>query len=198
MLESRKSAAKLSPTYGDSMSRIGKKAIIIPNGVTVTVTDNNLVTVKGPNGELSSQFKNDVKIEEKDNHLFFSIAENPTKFVHSYHGTVRALVNNMIIGVSEGFKIALEIKGTGYRAQLQGDKLVVIVGYSNPVNVDIPKGISIELPTQTDVIIKGASRQEIGEFAAYIRGIRPPEPYLGKGIRYKGENVRRKEGKTAK
>ncbi|MCR5564477.1 MAG: 50S ribosomal protein L6 [Gammaproteobacteria bacterium] len=179
------------------MSRIGKKAINIPQGTTVEVV-NNLVTVKGPKGELSRQFKNDVIIEVKDNQVHVSLPENPTQFSSTYHGTVRALINNMVVGCSEGFKIALEIKGTGYRATTAGSQLTLIIGYSNPVVMEIPAGLKVELPTQTDIVITGYDKQVIGEFAAGVRGVRPPEPYLGKGIRYKGENVRRKEGKTAK
>ena len=179
------------------MSRIGKKPVEIPEGVTVTV-DNNLVTVKGPNGELSHQFKNDVLIKVDGNQVHCILPENHTLFAPTYHGTVRALIHNMVTGVKDGFKIALEIKGTGYRATTQGNVLTVIAGYSNPVVVQVPEGLSVELPTQTDVIVKGANKREVGQFAAYIRGIRPPEPYLGKGIRYKGEKVRHKEGKTAK
>lgn len=180
------------------MSRIGKKPIEIPEGVTVTVSDTNFVTCKGPNGELSQQFLSDIVIKVEDNQVHCVLPENPTAFSPVYHGTARALLNNMVVGVKDGFKIALEIKGTGYRASTSGNTLTVLAGYSNPVVVELPEGISVELPTQTDIVIKGANKRNVGEFASYVRGIRPPEPYLGKGIRYKGENVRRKEGKTAK
>jgi large subunit ribosomal protein L6 len=179
------------------MSRIGKKAVSIPAGVTVTVDENNFVTVKGPKGEISFGFDKNISIEVKDGGVHVS-RPNDEKANRQLHGTTRALINNMVKGVSEGFKIALEIKGTGYRASLSGNTLTVIVGYSNPVLVEVPKGLSIELPTQTDIVVTGYDKQLIGEFCAGIRGIRPPEPYKGKGIRYKGENVRRKEGKTAK
>ena len=180
------------------MSRIGKKAINIPAGTTVEVAQNNFVTVKGSKGELTHQFKSDVIIEVKDNQIHVSLPENPTAFSKTYHGTARALLNNMVHGCSEGFKIALEIKGTGYRASISGNTLTIVVGYSNPVVLEVPAGLKAEVPTQTDIVISGYDKQKVGEFAAHIRGIRPPEPYLGKGIRYKGENVRRKEGKTAK
>lgn len=180
------------------MSRIGKKPITIPAGTTVEVSENNFVKVKGPKGELEHQFKNDVVIKVEGDQVHVNLPENPSAFAPTYHGTARALINNMVKGVSEGFKIALEIKGTGYRASLSGNTLTVIVGYSNPVLVEVPKGLQIELPTQTDIVVTGYDKQLIGEFCAGIRGIRPPEPYKGKGIRYKGENVRRKEGKTAK
>ncbi|MCR5741615.1 MAG: 50S ribosomal protein L6 [Gammaproteobacteria bacterium] len=179
------------------MSRIGKKAINVPQGTTVEIKD-NFVSVKGPKGELSHQFKNDVVIELKDNQVHVTLPEHPTQFSYTYHGTARALINNMVQGCSEGFKIALEIKGTGYRATLSGNQLTLIVGYSNPQVMQIPEGLKVELPTQTDIVITGYNKQVLGEFAALVRGVRPPEPYLGKGIRYKGENVRRKEGKTAK
>lgn len=180
------------------MSRIGKKPITIPAGTTVEVSENNFVKVKGPKGELEHQFKNDVEIKVEGDQVHVNLPEHPSMFAPTYHGTARALINNMVKGVSEGFKIALEIKGTGYRASLSGNTLTVIAGYSNPVLVEIPKGLQVELPTQTDIVVTGYDKQLIGEFCAGIRGIRPPEPYKGKGIRYKGENVRRKEGKTAK
>ena len=180
------------------MSRIGKKPITIPAGTTVEITENNFVTVKGPKGELTHQFKNDVVLKVEGDQVHVSLPENPSMFAPTYHGTARALINNMVKGFSEGFKIALEIKGTGYRASLSGNTLTVIAGYSNPVLVEVPKGLQVELPTQTDIVVTGYDKQLIGEFCAGIRGIRPPEPYKGKGIRYKGENVRRKEGKTAK
>ena len=180
------------------MSRIGKKPITIPAGVTVDVKD-NFVTVKGPKGELSQQFKNDVVISVEGNEVHVTLPEHPTQFSPVYHGTARALLNNMVVGVSEEFKIALEIKGTGYRFVLSSPTvLTVIAGYSNPTEVPLPQGIKVELPTQTDCVITGANKREVGAFAAYIRSIRQPEPYHGKGIRYKGENVRHKEGKTAK
>lgn len=180
------------------MSRIGKKPIAIPDGTKVTV-ENNVVTVEGKLGKLTQKFRNDVVIEVKDNEVHVTLPENPTSFSEVYHGTARALVHNMVVGCSEGFKVALEIKGTGYRfVNNNPGVLTVVAGYSNPVESKIPEGITIELPTQTDCVIKGANKEQVGEYAANIRGIRPPEPYHGKGIRYKGEKVRHKEGKTAK
>ncbi|MBP5343011.1 50S ribosomal protein L6 [bacterium] len=180
------------------MSRIGKKPIVIPENTTVEV-ENNVVTVKGKNGTLTQKFRDDVVIEVKNNEVHVTLPEKPTNFSEVYHGTARALINNMVVGCSEGFKVPLEIKGTGYRFVLNNPQvLTVIAGYSNPVESKIPEGITIELPTQTDCVIKGANKEQVGEYAANIRGIRPPEPYHGKGIRYKGEKVRHKEGKTAK
>ncbi len=180
------------------MSRIGKKPVVIPAGVTVTKEGNKL-TVKGPNGTLVNEFKDDVVITVEPTQVQVSLPENPTLFSPVYHGTARALIHNMVVGVSEGFKIALEIKGTGYRFTLNNpNELTVIAGYSNPTIVKVPEGIKVEVPTQTDVVVSGANKREVGAFAASIRNIRRPEPYHGKGIRYKGENVRHKEGKTAK
>ncbi len=178
------------------MSRIGKKPITVPSGVTVTFAANNTVVVKGPKGELTNSFHKDMKIIMEENNV---IVERPSdsKLHKTFHGTTRALLNNMVVGVSEGFKKELVIKGVGYRAQLQGKKLVLNVGYSHPVEFDIPKGISIEVPKPVNVIISGFDRQVVGEFAANIREVRKPEPYLGKGIRYSDEHIRRKEGKKA-
>lgn len=180
------------------MSRIGKKPIVIPQGVTVEVKD-NVVTTKGPKGTLKKEFLKDVVIEVKGNEVLVSLPKEPTLFSPVYHGTARALINNMVVGVSEGFKVALEIKGTGWRFTSSNPKqLTVLAGYSNPTELTLPEGLSVELPTQTDCVISGADKREVGEFAAFVRGIREPEPYHGKGIRYKGENVRHKEGKSAK
>jgi len=180
------------------MSRIGKKAIVIPEGVTVE-QNGNVITVKGPKGTLTQTFKDDVVITVENNEVHVSLPEHPTLFSPVYHGTARALLNNMIVGAHENFKVALEIKGTGYRFVLNNPReLTVIAGYSNPKVVPLPEGITVELPTQTDCVVIGANKQVVGEFAAYIRGIREPEPYHGKGVRYKGEKVRHKEGKTAK
>ena len=181
------------------MSRIGKKPITIPAGTTVEVSENNFVKVKGPKGELEHQFKNDVEIKVEGDQVHVNLPEHPSMFAPTYHGTARALIHNMVVGASEGFKVALEIKGTGYRFNLANpSELTVIAGYSNPTIVKIPEGIKVELPTQTDCVVSGANKREVGAFAASIRDIRRPEPYHGKGIRYKGEKVRHKEGKTAK
>jgi len=178
------------------MSRIGKKLITLPQGVEVTV-DNNTITVKGPKGSLTETFNDDLTIKLDNNELTVE-RPNETKFMKSIHGTTRALLNNMVVGVSDGFKKQLKMIGVGYRAQLQGKKLVILAGYSNPVEMEIPEGITVEVPKNTDITISGINKQLVGEFSANVRKVRPPEPYLGKGIRYVDEYVRRKEGKTAK
>ncbi len=179
------------------MSRIGNKAINLPAGVTVEVKENNQVTVKGPKGELSAQFNNELEISVEATQVVVK-RPNDTKEVKTIHGTTRALLNNMIAGVSNGFKKQLEINGVGYRAQLQGNKLIVSAGYSHTVDMEIPAGLKVELPKNTTIIISGIDKQLVGQFAAEIREIRKPEPYKGKGIKYDYEHIRRKEGKTAK
>lgn len=178
------------------MSRIGNKAVEIPAGVTVTV-DNNLVTVKGALGTQSFQCNKEFEVKIENNLLEVK-RPNDTQAVKMMHGTTRALIHNMVVGVSKGFTKQLDIIGVGYRAQLQGKKLVVSAGYSHNVEMDIPEGLKVELPKNTTVIISGSDKQLVGQFAADIREIRKPEPYKGKGIRYNTEHVRRKEGKTAK
>ena len=178
------------------MSRIGNKVVVIPEGVTVTQDGNN-VTVKGPKGELTRTFSSDITMNIEGNEVTFT-RPNDSKEMKTIHGTTRANFNNMVVGVSEGFQKALELIGVGYRAQLQGSKLVLNVGYSHPVEITPPAGVTVEVPANTQVIVKGANKEEVGELAANIRGTRPPEPYKGKGIRYEGEVVRRKEGKTGK
>ena len=178
------------------MSRIGNKVVVIPEGVTVTQEGNN-VTVKGPKGELTRTFSADIKMNIEGNEVTFT-RPNDSKEMKTIHGTTRANFNNMVVGVSEGFQKALELIGVGYRAQLQGSKLVLNVGYSHPVEITPPAGVTVEVPANTQVIVQGANKEEVGELAANIRGTRPPEPYKGKGIRYVGEYVRRKEGKTGK
>ena len=179
------------------MSRIGNKAINLPAGVTVDVKENNQVTVKGPKGELCAQFNNELEISVEATQVVVK-RPNDTKEVKTIHGTTRALLNNMIVGVSTGFKKQLEINGVGYRAQLQGNKLIVSAGYSHTVDMEIPAGLKVELPKNTTIIISGIDKQLVGQFAAEIREIRKPEPYKGKGIKYDYEHIRRKEGKTAK
>ena len=178
------------------MSRIGNKVIVVPAGVTVTKNGND-VTVKGPKGELTRTFAEIITMNVEGDEITFS-RPNDLKEVRALHGTMRANLNNMIVGVSEGFEKSLELIGVGYRAQLQGTKLVLNVGYSHPVEFDAPAGVTIEVPMNTKVVVKGANKEHVGELAANIRGVRPPEPYKGKGIRYEGEHVRRKEGKTGK
>ena len=177
------------------MSRIGKRELVIPAGVTVTV-ENNTVTVKGPKGELSIEKADIITIKEVEGKI---ITERPNdeKVTKQLHGTTNALVNNMIIGVTEGFKKDLEAVGVGYRFQVQGNKINVSAGFSHPVVVEVPAGLKVEQTSNTEISISGIDKQKVTEFAANIRSIREPEPYKGKGIRYKGEYVRRKEGKKA-
>ena len=178
------------------MSRIGNKPVVIPAGVTVDLKDNT-VTVKGPKGELSYTFNQNISLEQREGEVVFSRPDD-SKENKTIHGTTRAVFNNMVVGVTEGFQKELELIGVGYRAQLQGKKLVLNVGYSHPVGFTPEEGIEIEVPSNTKVIVKGYDKQKVGELAANIRGVRPPEPYKGKGIRYVDEFVRRKEGKTGK
>ena len=179
------------------MSRVGKKPIEVPANVTLTIADDNTVTVKGPKGELTRQFNQDMKIELEGN-IINVVRPSESKEHRTIHGTTRALLANMVTGVSEGFTRSLELIGVGYRAQLQGTKLVLNVGYSHPVEFTPEEGLEIEVPSNTKVIIKGISKERVGALASNIRDVRPPEPYKGKGIRYEGEFVRRKEGKTGK
>lgn len=178
------------------MSRIGNKVITLPAGVEVT-NNNNVVTVKGPKGELTREFNKNIEIKVEGNEVTLH-RPNDSKENKTIHGTSRANLNNMVVGVSEGFQKALELIGVGYRAQVQGNKLTLNVGYSHPVEMTAPEGVTFEVPANTQVIVKGINKEVVGELAANIRGVRPPEPYKGKGIRYVGEFVRRKEGKTGK
>ncbi len=177
------------------MSRIGKLPIAIPAGVTVTVGDNNNVTVKGPKGELSRKFDKDMKIEVENNEVVIT-RPSDDKEHRAHHGLTRALLANMVHGVNAEFTKELEIVGVGYRAQLQGKKLILNVGYSNPVEVETPAGITFEVPTPNKIVVKGIDRQLVGQVAANIRKVRAPEPYKGKGIKYANEYIRRKEGKS--
>ncbi len=180
------------------MSRVGRLAVQLPAGVAVTLGEHNHVSVKGPKGTLTFTFHKDITIASAHNEI--SVTRPSDSLAHrALHGTTRALLNNMVKGVTEGYEKVLDIKGVGYRASLKDSKtLVVNVGYSNPVEVAIPAGLTLELPVNTELHIKGIDKQLVGEFAAQVRMIRDPEPYQGKGIRYRGEVVRRKEGKTAK
>ena len=178
------------------MSRIGNKVIVLPAGVELTNND-NVVTVKGPKGELTREFSKDIEIRVEGTEVTLH-RPNDSKEMKTIHGTTRALLNNMVIGVSEGFKKVLEMRGVGYRAQLQGNKLVLAVGKSHPDEVEAPEGITFELPNPTTIAISGISKEVVGQTAAYVRSLRSPEPYKGKGIRYVGEYVRLKEGKTGK
>ena len=178
------------------MSRIGNKPVVIPAGVTIDLKDNT-VTVKGPKGELSYTFNQNITLVQNEGEVVFTRPDD-SKENKTIHGTTRAVFNNMVVGVTEGFQRELELIGVGYRAQLQGKKLVLNVGYSHPVEFTPEEGIEIEVPSNTKVIVKGYDKQKVGELAANIRGVRTPEPYKGKGIRYVNEFVRRKEGKTGK
>ena len=178
------------------MSRVGKKELVIPAGVTLT-NNNNTITVKGPKGELTRTFSPDMTIEVNENVL--TVARPTDNKEHrALHGTTRAILGNMVEGVTNGYTRNLELVGVGYRATKTGDKLVLAVGYSHPVEITPENGVEIEVPSNTKISIKGIDKERVGALAAYIRQVRPPEPYKGKGIRYEGETVRRKEGKTAK
>ncbi|GKV55102.1 50S ribosomal protein L6 [Sporosarcina sp. NCCP-2222] len=179
------------------MSRIGKKPIEVPENVTVTISDDNHVTVKGPKGELTNTFNTDIKIEQEGN-VITLVRPSDAKEHRSIHGTTRSLLNNMVVGVSQGFERTLELVGVGYRAQLQGNKLVLNVGYSHPVEFTPEEGIQVEVPSNTKIIVRGINKERVGALASNIRQVRPPEPYKGKGIKYEGEQIRRKEGKTGK
>lgn len=179
------------------MSRVGKQPIEMPSDVTLTVGEDNLVTVKGPKGELSRTFSSDIKVELEGNTVTVT-RPSDAKEHRALHGTTRALIANMVEGVSKGFVRNLELVGVGYRAQKQGTKLVLNVGYSHPVEIEPETGIEVEVPSNTKISIKGIDKERVGALAANIRAVRSPEPYKGKGIRYEGEYVRRKEGKTGK
>lgn len=177
------------------MSRIGNKVINVPAGVTVDVKEDNFVVVKGPKGELSFKFNNEIAINVEGSVITLTRSSDAYKAIH---GTSRAVLANMVEGVSKGFTKKLVIVGVGYRAAKQGNTLVVSAGYSHNVELEVPAGLTVELPKNTEIIISGADKAAVGQFAAVIRAIRKPEPYKGKGIAYEGEHIRRKEGKTAK
>lgn len=178
------------------MSRIGNKTITIPAGVEIDVTAGNEVTVKGPKGTLTRQFNPLVEIKVDGNEIKCARA-NEEKHTKQLHGTTRALIHNMIVGVSEGYSKTLEIEGIGYRAAVSGQTLTLNIGYSHEINYTAEEGIKIEVPNQNTIVVSGIDKQRVGEVSAVIRGYRKPEPYKGKGIHYKGEHIRRKEGKTA-
>ena len=179
------------------MSRIGVKPITVPAGVEVTIAEGNLVTVKGPKGTLTKKFDAAISIKQEENTI---TVERPTnnKQHRSLHGLTRTLIDNMVIGVTNGFEKKLELVGVGYRAQKQGKKLVMNLGFSHPVEMEAPAGITIDVPAPNKIVVSGADKEVVGAVAADIRKWRKPEPYKGKGIRYVGEYVRRKEGKTGK
>ena len=177
------------------MSRIGNRVLTIPENVSVDVNGKN-VTVKGPKGELSLTLSNDVDVKVDGNTLTVLKLKN-NKIANQMHGTTNSLIENMIIGVSQGYTKELEAVGVGYRFAVAGNKITVTAGYSHPVIVEVPAGLSVESKVNTELTISGIDKQKVSEFAANIRKIRKPEPYKGKGIRYKGEYIRRKEGKKA-
>ena len=177
------------------MSRIGNRKLTIPTGVTATV-DGNKITVKGPKGELNYTFSNVITVSVNENEITCTRA-NETKQAKSLHGTTNSIIENMLIGVSEGYQKGLEINGVGYRFNVQGNKINITAGFSHPVVVEVPSELKVEQVSNTEITISGIDKQKVSEFAANIRAWRRPEPYKGKGIRYKGEHVRRKEGKKA-
>lgn len=177
------------------MSRIGIKPVDLPAGVEVKVDGGNVVTVKGPKGQLSEQISTLLKVEIKDGVVCVS-RDKDIKAQREQHGLARTLIHNMVVGVTEGYEKKLEMIGVGYKAEKKGKKLVLSVGYSHPVELDDPEGITTETPSATQIVVKGINKVEVGNYAANIRAWRKPEPYKGKGIRYEGEYVRRKEGKT--
>ena len=179
------------------MSRIGREPIAIPAGVTVTISDSNLVTVKGPLGELQDKFAEVLTIAQEGATLTVT-RPNDQKENRALHGLTRTLINNMVVGVTKGYEKKLEIVGVGYRVEKQSGKIVLGLGYSHPVVFEEKDGIKFECPDSTTIIVKGIDKQAVGQVAAVIRSKRPPEPYLGKGVKYAGERIRRKAGKTGK
>ena len=179
------------------MSRIGRMPIAIPAGVTVEVAENNKVTVKGPKGTLERVLPAEMEIKVEDGHVIVS-RPNDLKKMKSLHGLTRTLIANMVTGVTEGYQKVLEINGVGYRVQKQGKKLVFALGFSHPVEIEDPEGLTSEVEGQNKIIIKGIDKEKVGQFAAELRELRRPEPYKGKGIKYETETIRRKVGKTGK
>ena len=179
------------------MSRIGKKAVTVPAGVEVKIGDTNFITVKGPKGELSQQISPLIKIEEKGAELTFTPV-NDSRKASAQHGLARTLVHNMVVGVTTGFEKKLEMIGVGYKAEKKGNMLVMQLGYSHPIEMVDPEGITTTVTSPTEITVSGADKALVGNYAAIIRAWRSPEPYKGKGVRYVGEYVRRKEGKTGK
>ena len=179
------------------MSRIGKMPIAIPAGVTVEIAENNKVTVKGPKGTLERVLPSEMDIKMEGSEIVVS-RPNDLKKMKSLHGLTRTLINNMVIGVTEGYEKKLEVNGVGYRAQKQGKKLVLSLGYSHPVEMEDPEGLETVLDGQNIIVVKGIDKENVGQYAAEIRAKRAPEPYKGKGIKYADEVIRRKVGKTGK
>ena len=179
------------------MSRIGRMPIAVPAGVTVTIAENNKVTVKGPKGTLERELPAEMSIKEEDGQIVVT-RPNYLKRMKSLHGLTRTLVNNMIVGVTTGYEKVLEVNGVGYRAQKQGKKLILSLGYSHPVEMEDPEGLESVLEGQNKITVKGIDKEKVGQYAAEIRDKRRPEPYKGKGIKYADETIRRKVGKTGK
>ena len=179
------------------MSRIGKLPVSVPAGVEVSINGNE-VTVKGPKGELTRSFYSALTIEQAEDNSIVVTRPDDERETRALHGLTRTLINNMVVGVSEGYSKTLELVGVGYRAAVKGDKLEMNLGFSHPVIVEKPEGITFECPDQAKIVVSGIDKQQVGQVAADIRKWRKPEPYKGKGIRYQGEHIRRKEGKTAK
>jgi large subunit ribosomal protein L6 len=177
------------------MSRIGKKPIAVPAGVTISVSDRNVVTVKGPKGTLVQEVNGDITLKQEDGVLTLT-RPSDAKPHKAMHGLYRSLIHNMVVGVTDGFQKTLKLVGTGYRASVDGNKLTINVGFSHPVVLDAPENIQFETPDQATIVVRGISKQQVGNLAADIRAMRKPEPYLGKGIRYQDEHIRRKEGKA--
>ena len=177
------------------MSRIGNRILSIPEGVSTSLND-NVLTVKGPKGELTLNIDSNVKVEINESEIKVT-RNSEIKKAKQMHGTTNALISNMLTGVKDGYEKQLEIVGVGYRFNLKGKQLEVNAGYSHKVNLEIPEGLTVELVSTTEITVKGIDKEAVGKFAAEIREVRKPEPYKGKGIRYKGEHIRRKEGKKA-
>ncbi len=179
------------------MSRIGRMPIAVPEGVTVTIAENNKVTVKSPKGTLERVLPVEMDIKQEDGHIIVT-RPNDLKKMKSLHGLTRTLINNMVVGVTKGYEKVLEVNGVGYRAQKQGKKLILSLGYSHPVEMVDPEGIESVLEGQNKITVKGIDKEKVGQYAAEIRDKRRPEPYKGKGIKYADEVIRRKVGKTGK
>jgi len=179
------------------MSRIGKLPVAVPSGVTVTVGEGNMVTVKGPKGTLSRKLSADMNIAQEEGQLVIT-RPNDLKRFKAMHGLTRTLINNMVVGVTEGYTKKLEINGTGYRAAKAGNKLTLNLGYSHPVEMTDPEGVSSEVEGTNKITISGIDKEKVGQYAANIRAKRPPEPYKGKGVKYETERIRRKAGKAGK
>ena len=175
------------------MSRIGNRKIEVPEGVIVKV-ENDIVTVTGPKGSLSQKMLKGISLEQEGNTITLTRVNDAAK---AMHGTMNALLHNMILGVTKGYEKGLEIIGVGYRFNVAGNKLTINAGYSHPVVMDVPEGLTVEAPSNTEIVVKGIDKVLVGEFAANVRKVRKPEPYKGKGIRYKDEHIQRKEGKKA-